>query len=71
MKRLPRNVANTIRARLDILAADPFAAPNVKKLVGVSGYRLRVGDWRILYEIENERVVVLVVAVKPRGGAYS
>ncbi|WP_338144974.1 type II toxin-antitoxin system RelE family toxin [Burkholderia territorii] len=29
-----------------------------------------MGDWRVLYEIEDGRVVIIVLAVKPRGGAY-
>ncbi|WP_330950864.1 type II toxin-antitoxin system RelE family toxin [Burkholderia thailandensis] len=39
-------------------------------MAGQPGYRLRVGDWRVLYEIEDGRVVIVVLAVKPRGGAY-
>lgn len=71
LKGMPRNTAATILAKINALAAAPFAVNhNVKKLQGLSGYRLRVGNWRVLYEIENDRLVVLVVAVKPRGGAY-
>lgn len=71
LKGMPRNTAATILAKINALAAAPFTVNhNVKKLQGLSGYRLRVGNWRVLYEIENDRLVVLVVAVKPRGGAY-
>jgi mRNA interferase RelE/StbE len=53
------------------LAADPFAPNNnVKKLEGRPAFRLRVGDWRVIYEIQNDRLVIFVVAVAPRGGAY-
>lgn len=34
------------------------------------GFRLRVEDWRVIYEIYNYRLVILVTAVSPRGGAY-
>lgn len=41
------------------------------KLVGeVDQWRVRVGDWRVVYVIEDGRLVVLVVRVSPRGGAY-
>ena len=45
--------------------------PGCLKLVGeVDQWRVRVGDWRIVYRIEDGRLVVLVVTVAPRGGVY-
>lgn len=42
---------------------------DVKKLIGIeNGYRLRVGDYRILYEKTKEEIHV--IDVLPRGGAY-
>ncbi|WP_244222581.1 type II toxin-antitoxin system RelE family toxin [Cupriavidus lacunae] len=71
LKAMPRNVATIIRTKLDALAADPYAPnPNARKLAGRDGYRLRVGDWRVLYQIEHGRLVIMVLAIKPRGGAY-
>ncbi len=43
---------------------------DARKLAGRDGYRLRVGDWRVLYQIEDRRLVIVVLAVKPRGDAY-
>jgi mRNA interferase RelE/StbE len=69
--KMPRNTAQTIRAKIEQLAGDPHASNNnVKKLAGSSGYRLRVGDWRVLYELEDDRLVIVVVKIKPRGEAY-
>ena len=49
LKAMSRNTAATIRARIDALAVDPYVPnPNAKKLTGREGYRLRVGDWRVL-----------------------
>ena len=60
-----------IEIGISLLAADPFAANNnVRKLVGHEAYRLRVGDWRVIYEIEGGRLVIHVLTVAPRGGAY-
>lgn len=71
LKAMPRNVATQIRSKIDTLAGNPWAPnPNVRKLIARQGYRLRVGDWRVLFDIDNGRLVVLVLAINPRGGAY-
>jgi mRNA interferase RelE/StbE len=42
------------------LAADPHARNNnVKRLVGRAGFRLRVGDWRMIYELRAAELIVL------------
>jgi len=51
------------------LALDPYRAPNVKALKG-GGYRLRVGDYRVLYELKNDILVVLVVQIAHRREVY-
>ena len=70
LARFPAHDRKRILLALDALAADPFAARNVKPLKGRSDYRLRVGDYRVIYELENERLIVLVIEVSQRGGAY-
>lgn len=68
---MPRNTAVRIKARIAALAIDPYAPNNnVKKLVDRPGYRLRVGDWRVIYETQRDELVILVLTVAPRGGAY-
>jgi mRNA interferase RelE/StbE len=53
------------------VAANPYAPNNnLVKLRGIEGYRLRVGDWRVIYELEDDRLVMLVVDVGSRGGIY-
>ena len=70
LMRMPSNTAATLRAKLLALAQDPLAARNVKKLTGHPGYRVRVGDWRILYLLENGSLIVYVVEIGVRGGVY-
>lgn len=71
LRRMPRNIANLIREKIDTIALDPYAPHNnVTKLVGRPGYRLRVGDWRVIYELQDEQVVMLVIKVGPRGEVY-
>ena len=68
--KLPRNVRELIRSKVEGLARDPLGAANVKKLAGQPGYRLRVGDWRVIYDVVSGRLVVRVLRVGPRGGVY-
>ena len=57
--------------KIEELADDPFVANNnIKKLEGREGYRLRIGNWRVIYEIIGETILLYVVAVGPRGGIY-
>lgn len=69
MKSIPLNLSAKIRGKIEQLALDPFVSNNnVRKLEGRDGYRLRVGDWRVIYEIHNDRITIFVVTVRPRGG---
>lgn len=43
---------------------------DIKKLVGTSYWRLRVGNWRILYEREDCLKIIKIDCIKPRGDAY-
>lgn len=67
--RLPTRVAQAVEQRLAMLAEDPTRVDvDVKRLVGRPGLRLRVGDWRVIYEVEGETLTVLRIA--PRGDVY-
>ena len=69
LPKLDRTVQRRIGRRIDRLASDPRAG--AAKLRGVDDvWRARVGDYRILYVIEDERLVVVVVRVAHRREAY-
>ena len=68
--RMPRDVAFRIRTKLDDLARDPYGAANVKKLTAQPGFRMRVGDWRIVYLVDQDRIVVHVIRIASRGDVY-
>ncbi len=65
--RMPRDQALRVRSKLNALARDPYNAPNVKKLTEQPGFRLRVGDWRVVYLLDEERIVIQVIRVAQRG----
>lgn len=71
LRRMPANINCLIRRKIEGLAADPFAVNvNVRPLRGRSGYRLRVGDWRVIYEIGADPRVMRVMEIGPRGSVY-
>lgn len=67
--RIDRHTEDRIRRRLRELEENPHS--HGKLLKGVEGLRSsRVGDWRVLYTISEERQTVYVIGVRPRGQAY-
>lgn len=71
LARLPLNWQKRIVAKIKEVAVDPYAPNNnLTKLQGRDGYRLRVGDWRVIYELQDERLVMLVLDMGPRGDVY-
>jgi mRNA interferase RelE/StbE len=61
--------AQRILSAIEQLAADPASTElDIKALQGRDGYRLRVGDWRILYS--QDGVILAIEKIAPRGKAY-
>jgi mRNA interferase RelE/StbE len=59
-----------IQAAIELLSTDPRPAA-AKKLVGGDGeWRVRTGDYRIIYEIHDQNLLVLVVALGHRRDIY-
>jgi mRNA interferase RelE/StbE len=71
LKAMPRNTARLVMEKIEALAADPMTPNNnVKKLTNHPGYRLRVGDWRVVYTIHEQALLIAVVRIAPRGDVY-
>ncbi|MGA7744220.1 MAG: type II toxin-antitoxin system RelE/ParE family toxin [Polyangia bacterium] len=67
---LDKPVQRRVAARIDALAENPRPA-GVTKLQGeANAWRIRVGDYRILYTIEDRRLVVLVIKIGHRREVY-
>jgi mRNA interferase RelE/StbE len=70
LQRMPKNTARLIRSKIDDLANDPGVRnSNVKKLAVRPGYRLRVIDWRVIYDLDDALRILSVERVAPRGSA--
>jgi mRNA interferase RelE/StbE len=68
---MPANEEKRVRIKLAQLAKDPYVInANVTKLQNRAGFRLRVGDWRVIYDIIDNELVILVLNVGSRGGIY-
>lgn len=64
-------IAKRVRAKISALAQNPVAPHNnVKKLTGVEGYRLRVGDWRVVYVLRCQVLTIVVIRVGHRSEVY-
>ncbi len=70
MARLPRNLRARIDSAIQSLGDNPRPSGCVKLGGTPNGWRVRVGDWRILYAIEDDRLIVLVVDVGHRREIY-
>ncbi len=70
LQRLPRTVFAAALDKIVELADDPRPT-GIKKLVGSdSDYRVRIGEYRIVYEVDDINGVVTVLTVAKRSDAY-
>jgi mRNA interferase RelE/StbE len=60
---LDPTVKERVEAALDQLAVAPLSLRNqIKRLKGQTSLRLRVGDWRIIFELRSDEILVLMIA---------
>lgn len=63
-------LAKKLNRCFDQIRDDPYKYPNIKRLRGsLSGYlRYRVGDWRVVYQVDEreKRITILVIAHRSR-----
>ena len=70
LEKLPRQIIPRVVAAINELVKDPYPQ-GVKKLTGFENtYRIRVGDYRILYNIYEDRLVIEIIRVRHRKDAY-
>lgn len=68
--KLPQDVQRRIAAKIDALAMDPYP-PDSKRLKNGNGrLRIRVGDYRVIYRLEEDRLVILVIKIGHRRDVY-
>ena len=67
--RLPAGIRERIHSAISSLSENPRQSGN-KKLTAREGYRMRVGDFRILYKVDDDLQKVTVFRVMSRGDVY-
>ena len=69
LRKIDRSAQSRIQGAIALLAQDP-RPPASRPLRGREGYRLRVGDYRIIYTIDDGVLLVVVVTVGHRRDVY-
>ena len=69
IRKLPPQTAKAIVVAIDNLRTNPRKG-NVRPMVGSISWRLRVGDYRVIYDIYDQTLVILILKVKHRRDVY-
>ncbi|MCS3918051.1 type II toxin-antitoxin system RelE/ParE family toxin [Fervidibacter sacchari] len=72
LERIPKRMRQRIVDAIEVLKFNPFWGKDILKLRGdlAGRYRLRVGEYRVIYRILEEQRLVIVEAVGTRGEVY-
>ena len=70
LRSLSRSVVTRIFKRIDALKEDPFPRQSVKLTGAEQLYRVRIGDYRIIYGVDNNNRQVIVHYVRHRKDVY-
>jgi len=69
LKKLDKTVAKRIFKKISQLGENPYCS-DVTKIVGDPYYRLRVGDYRVIFDIQDDMVRILILKVGHRKNVY-
>jgi mRNA interferase RelE/StbE len=69
-RRLPRDVQARITIAIDALAASPRPRGAVKMAGAATAWRIRVGAYRIIYDIFDDRLLIVIIRVGHRREVY-
>ena len=70
-RRLPANWRRRVTQKIEEVAENPHGEhAQVKRLTGRTTFRLRVGDWRVFYDLNDETETMTVLDILKRDEAY-
>ena len=67
--KLDKNLAKRILDKIGLLGNDPFGQ-NSQKLGGGKGYRIRIGDYRVVYTVDKSTKTVTIIRIRHRRDVY-
>lgn len=67
-RKLPAELQKRIGRQIDKLATDP--RPDGVKKLSDDSYRIRIGDYRVLYQAHDAQLLIVVIRVRNRKDAY-
>lgn len=73
LRRTPKHIQDRVAEPLDVPEESPvpFRTHDVAKFKGYRhAYRVRLGDWRVIYEVQIHDRLILVYRIEPRERAY-
>ena len=70
LRKMPMTVAQQFVRNFEQLAGGSERGLDLKSLQGRGGIRMRVREWRAIYQIDGEQLIILVLDAGPRGGIY-
>ena len=69
LEKLDKPLQERILSTLERLRIRPESC-NIKKLIGMEGYRLRVGNYRIIFDMEKDKLLILILKIGHRKQIY-
>ncbi len=69
LNKLPPQIRLLIAKAIYELSSDPRRG-NVRPMVGTKSWRLRVGDYRVVYDISDKKLTILIIRVRHRKEVY-
>jgi len=71
LRKIPVNMHEAFFTEIENLATNPFPKSRYKKLKGTeNSYRLRVGNYRILYEVDSYVMLLTIYRIRHRKDSY-
>ena len=69
LNKLDGMIAHRILKKLDELSQDPFSK-DIRRLKGERAYRMRIGDYRVIFDIDKNKLIILILRVGHRKKIY-